>query len=60
MLTKQEITDIIKNNISRIQKNYNVKRLGLFGSFIRGMERNGWGMASNLIHGSALFFGTNF
>lgn len=35
MLTKQEITDIIKNNISRIQKNYNVKRLGLFGSFIR-------------------------
>lgn len=36
---KQEIFDIIRNSKPEMEARYGVKRLGLFGSYVRGEQR---------------------
>jgi predicted nucleotidyltransferase len=36
---KQEIVDIIRSNKPEIETRFGVKRLGLFGSYVRGQQR---------------------
>lgn len=36
---KQEVIDIIKSSKSEIETRYGVKRLGLFGSYVREQQR---------------------
>lgn len=38
MLKRQEIENIIKNNIPYLKRKYGVKKIGLFGSFVRNDE----------------------
>lgn len=38
MLKRQEIENIIKNNIPYLKQKYGVKKIGLFGSFVRNDE----------------------
>ena len=38
ILTKQDVFDILRQNRARLQS-LGVKRLGLFGSFVRGQQR---------------------
>jgi uncharacterized protein len=38
MLTRQEIENIIKDNIPYLKQKYGVKKIGLFGSFVRNEE----------------------
>ena len=35
MMEKQDIIDIIRNSKSEMESNYGVKRLGLFGSYVK-------------------------
>ena len=39
MKTYQEIKEILTENKERIKDNYRVKRLGIFGSYVRGEQR---------------------
>lgn len=39
MKTYQEIKEILTENKERIKGNYRVKRLGIFGSYVRGEQR---------------------
>ncbi len=41
MKTKQEIISILKENKEDLEKKYKVKRIGVFGSFSRGEEKEG-------------------
>ena len=38
MLTKKEVLEILEENLGEIRK-FGVKRLGLFGSFVRGEQK---------------------
>lgn len=39
MLTQKEITGILRRNFPYQRDNYGVKRIGLFGSFAKGIQR---------------------
>jgi predicted nucleotidyltransferase len=38
-MSKQEIIDIIRNNKGEIATRYGVSKVGLFGSYVRGRQR---------------------
>lgn len=38
-MSKQEIINIIKSSMPVLETRYGVKRLGLFGSYVRGQQR---------------------
>ncbi len=40
MLTHNKIQDILRKHKYEIKEKYNVKNLGIFGSFVRGEEEN--------------------
>ncbi len=38
-MNKEEILDFLKENKSLLEKKYNVKKIGLFGSFVNGSQK---------------------
>ncbi len=40
MLNKEKITEILRNNLSYLSLEYGVRRIGLFGSYAKGLQKN--------------------